>query len=172
VKGSIIGFDADTNSGAIIGHDGGRYDFVRLNWRGAAAPSRGTEVEFIAEGIQAVEIFPTIARFDPRQGDTAQIVYILYLVSFVAVITGLIGLVMAYVNRAEAPDWVQTHYRFQIRTFWIACLYAGISVLTAILLIGVLFGLFTTVWWIVRCAKGLKYQSQGAPYPNPATWLW
>jgi uncharacterized membrane protein len=172
MRGSIVGFDADTNSGAIIGHDGGRYDFVRLNWRGAAAPSRGTEVDFVAEGVQAIDIVPTVARFDTRQGDTAQIVYILYLVSFVTGVTGIIGLIMAYVNRAEAPEWVQSHYRFQIRTFWIGCLYWFISLLTAIVVIGVLFGLFTFVWWIVRCAKGLKYQSQGMPYPNAATWLW
>ena len=36
----------------------------------------------------------------------------------------------------------------------------------------VLFALFTLVWWIVRCAKGLQRQSRGEAYENPATWLW
>ena len=46
------------------------------------------------------------------------------------------------------------------------------SVVTAIVVIGILFGLFTFIWWIVRSAKGLQRLSRGAPYENPATWLW
>jgi uncharacterized membrane protein len=41
-----------------------------------------------------------------------------------------------------------------------------------LILIGFLFALFTLVWWIVRCAKGLQRPSRGEPYDNPATWLW
>ena len=36
MKGNVIGFDADTNTGAISGHDGNRYDFATQNWRGRA----------------------------------------------------------------------------------------------------------------------------------------
>lgn len=46
-------------------------------------------------------------------------VYILYLVGFLAGITALVGLVLAYVNRSDASAWLQSHYTFQIRTFWI-----------------------------------------------------
>jgi uncharacterized membrane protein len=84
----------------------------------------------------------------------------------------LIGVIIAYVNHSDAPDWVKTHYRFQIRTFWIGLLYGLISLVTAIILIGILFGLFTFVWWIVRSAKGLQRLSRGEPYENAATWLW
>ncbi|MXZ09042.1 MAG: hypothetical protein F4Y79_06295, partial [Gemmatimonadetes bacterium] len=49
---------------------------------------------------------------------TAKIVYILYLAELVVGITGLIGVIMAYVNRSDAPEWLASHYRFQIRTFW------------------------------------------------------
>ena len=50
---------------------------------------------------------------------TAKLVYILYLVSLLIGITAIVGLIIAYVNRDDAPGWLQTHYRFQIRTFWI-----------------------------------------------------
>jgi len=53
---------------------------------------------------------------------------------------------MAYVNRADAPDWVRSHYRFQIRTFWIGLLYGAVSLLTAIIVIGIFFGVFTFIW--------------------------
>jgi uncharacterized membrane protein len=112
------------------------------------------------------------SRYDPAEGETARNVYILYLVSLVAGVTCIIGLVMAYVYRADAPEWVQAHYRFQIRTFWIGLLYGFLSLLTAIIVVGLFFGVFTFVWWIVRSVKGLKLLAQGAAYENPATWLW
>jgi len=75
-------------------------------------------------------------------------------------------------NRGCAPEWVQTHYGMQIRTFWIEVLYGRISMVTMMIVVGFLFGLFTLIRWIVRCAKGLKLLSQGEAYENPATWLW
>jgi uncharacterized membrane protein len=118
------------------------------------------------------QILPVAAQNDPVEGQTANVVYILYLVSLIAGVTSIIGVIMAYVYRADAPEWVKTHYRFQIRTFWIALLYAFLSLLTAILIVGLFFAVFTFIWWIVRSVKGLKLLSQGAAHENPATWLW
>ena len=112
------------------------------------------------------------ARYNPAEGEGARIVYILYLVSLIFGVTSIIGVVMAYLYRADAPEWVASHYRFQIRTFWIGLLYAFVSVLTAIVIIGLLFGAFTFIWWIIRSVKGLKSLSAGAAYERPATWLW
>lgn len=55
--------------------------------------------------------------------DLAKIIYILYLVGLVFGVTGIVGVVMAYISKDDAPDWVKTHYQFQIRTFWIGALY-------------------------------------------------
>jgi len=112
------------------------------------------------------------ARYNPAKGEGARIVYILYLVSLIVGVTSIIGVIMAYVYRADAPEWVATHYRFQIRTFWIGLLYAFLSVLTVIIIVGLLFGVFTFIWWIVRSVKGLKLLSEGAAPENPSTWLW
>jgi uncharacterized membrane protein len=172
MRGNVIGFDPASNTGAISGHDGRRYDFVRLEWRGPNAPDRGAVVDFVAQGEHATQIYRVPARFDPAEGETAKVVYILYLVSLIVGLTSIVGVIMAYVNRGDAPDWVRTHYRFQIRTFWIGLLYGAISLLTVIIVIGIFFGMFTFVWWIVRCAKGLKQLGRGEPYENAATWLW
>ena len=112
------------------------------------------------------------ARYNPAEGDSARIIYVLYLVSLIVGVTSIIGVIMAYVYRADAPQWVQTHYRFQIRTFWIGLLYAFLSLLTVIIIVGLFFAVFTFIWWIVRSAKGLKLLGEGAPCENPATWLW
>ncbi len=173
MKGTILGFDPDTNSGAISGDDGQRYRFATIDWRGPGRPNGGMAVDFVAQpGGRATQMYPVAGSSDPAAGDTANIVYILYLVSLITGITAIVGLVIAYVNRGEAPDWLKTHYRFQIRTFWIGLLYGFISLLTLIVVVGLLLGIFTLIWWIVRCAKGMKQLARGTAYENPATWLW
>jgi uncharacterized membrane protein len=102
---------------------------------------------------------------------TAKIIYILYLVGLVIPITALVGVIMAYVNQGEAPDWLKTHYRFQIRTFWIGLLYAFIGALTAWLIIGLFIILFYYIWIIIRCVKGMQSLDMKRAHPNPATWM-
>jgi uncharacterized membrane protein len=87
-------------------------------------------------------------------------------------ITAIIGVIIAYVYRGGAAEWVQSHYRFQIRTFWIGLLCGAVSLITAFAVIGFLFALFTLVWWIVRCVTGWQRIARGEPYDLPATWLW
>ena len=102
----------------------------------------------------------------------AKLVYYLYLIGLAVGITGLVGVVMAYLNLAQAPAWLQTHYRVQIRTFWIGLLFAIIGGITSVILIGWLVLLFTAVWLVIRCVKGLQYAERGEAIPDPTTWLW
>jgi uncharacterized membrane protein len=102
---------------------------------------------------------------------TAKTVYILYLVGIIIGITGIVGVVMAYINKSDAPDWLKTHYQFQIRTFWIGALYMCIGFLLAIVIIGYFILLFWLVWLIVRCVKGMKHLDKEEVHPNPTGWL-
>ncbi len=99
-----------------------------------------------------------------------KLIYILYLAGFVVGITPLIGLVLAYIYQDEAPAWLQTHYRFLIRTFWIGLLYGMISSALCLVLVGFALLFIVSLWIIIRCIHGLKYISRGEAYPNPATW--
>ncbi len=105
-------------------------------------------------------------------GGQAKIIYILYLAGFIVGITPLIGIVMAYMNRREGPDWVQSHYQWQIRTFWIGLLYGFAGILSIFILIGFLLLLLMSVWYIVRCVKGLMALDKQKPIDNVETWLW
>lgn len=102
---------------------------------------------------------------------TAKVIYILMIVGTLVGITGIIGLIMAYVFHDGTKDWLQTHYRFQIRTFWIGLLYSFIGVLTLGVHLGALILLFTFVWIIIRCTKGLKQLDNGQPVANLESWL-
>ena len=108
----------------------------------------------------------------PASTSNAQIIYILYLVSLVVGVTGIIGVIMAYVYRGTAPDWLRSHYRFQIRTFWIGLLYVVLGMLLSTILIGFLVLLFWLIWLILRCVKGLQQLERREPITDVETWLW
>ena len=100
-----------------------------------------------------------------------QLIYICYLVGFVVGITTLIGVVVAYLNRGKAGGWVETHYTWTIRTFWIGLLYGFVSFLLMFLVIGFLTALATVIWVIVRVVIGLQAVSKREPIRNPESWI-
>lgn len=102
---------------------------------------------------------------------SAKVVYILLIISTLIGVTGIIALIMAYVLKDDSPEWLQTHYRFQIRTFWIGFLYALIGLITFSIVIGYFILLFTVIWFIVRCTKGLKQLENNQPVKNIGSWL-
>jgi uncharacterized membrane protein len=101
----------------------------------------------------------------------AKIIYILYLISIIIGITAIVGLIMAYVNRDDAPQWLKSHYQFQIRTFWIGALYLLLGVMFSQFFFGLFIILFWVFWLIVRCAKGIKYLDRSEAYPDTKGWL-
>ncbi|MDG4882551.1 DUF4870 domain-containing protein [Mesorhizobium sp. WSM4884] len=115
----------------------------------------------------------------PRQTDrwlepgqtNALVIYILYLASFVIGVTGIVGIVLAYINRGKAGGFVESHYTFLIRTFWIGLLYALISVVLMMLVIGFLLMFAVAVWFIARCILGIQALQRGEPVKNPQSWL-
>jgi uncharacterized membrane protein len=104
---------------------------------------------------------------------TAQIVYGLYLASIVTFgLASVVGVVVAYVFRGEAPAWLKAHYTLQIRTFWIGLLYGLAAWLLTVVGIGFLLSLVVLVWLVVRCVKGFQYLAKREAYPNAETWFW
>jgi uncharacterized membrane protein len=101
----------------------------------------------------------------------ALIVYILYFVSYFTGITALIGVIIAHIQLPSADGLLNTHYRFQIRTFWIGLLYIAIGIVltTAVVGIAVLFWWF--VWSLVRNVKGVLALNDHKPIANPSSWM-
>lgn len=102
---------------------------------------------------------------------TAMLVYVLLLASIVLWVTGVIGVIVAYVYKDDAPEWLQSHYRLQIRTFWISFLYVILGMLLLVVLVGYAILVFWLIWFLVRCIKGIRYLNRGQAYPNPDNWL-
>ncbi|MEM6460405.1 MAG: DUF4870 domain-containing protein [Pseudomonadota bacterium] len=108
--------------------------------------------------------------FDPGQKN-AQLVYILYLVGLMLPVTIIVGMVMAYMNRGNSQEWIDSHYTYAIRTFWIGIVYSFISFFTAFVFIGFLLAVATAVWFIIRCVKALQAITRKEPITNVETWL-
>ena len=115
----------------------------------------------------------------PRQTDrwlepgktNVQVVYFLYIAGMFIGISALVGIVIAYINRGKAGGWVETHYTWQIRTFWIGLLYSFVSVLLMIVGIGFVLMFAVAIWVIVRCVLGLQAANRDEPVRNPESWL-
>lgn len=99
------------------------------------------------------------------------IVYALYLASLVAGITAIIGLIIAYVNSSDPDERLRTHYRFQIRTFWIGLMYMIGGTITIPIMIGWLILIWAVFWFIIRCVKGMVALNEGRAHPDPGSWL-
>lgn len=109
----------------------------------------------------------------------ANIVYILYIVGFFTVITALVGVVLAYVNRGSAVAPYDTHFSHQIRIFWrgvfllvvSAILYGvtgvigvatmGLGMILAIIPFGI--GLYWLIWTIIQIIKGMQSLGRAEP---------
>lgn len=100
-----------------------------------------------------------------------QVVYILYIAAMFLPFLILVGIVIAYVNRGKAGGWVDTHYTWLIRTFWIGLLFVFVSIILAIVAVGLLLMVVMPIWVIVRCVVGLQTANREEPIKNPESWL-
>ena len=78
---------------------------------------------------------------------------------FLGSVPSIIAVILSYVKRGDAlGSWAESHFRWQIRTFWYALLWLVIAVLLIVTLIGAPVGLVmlitVTIWLIYRIARG------------------
>jgi uncharacterized membrane protein len=82
-------------------------------------------------------------------------VYVLYALSYFAGITAIIGIIINYVKKDDvAGTWLESHFRWQIRTFWFGLVWAVIGIMTMFLFIGFLILFANYCWIIYRIVKG------------------
>ncbi len=57
MKGQILDYSVQSNTGTVSGGDGNRYQFSGAEWKGTNVPSRGMSVAFEADGNQAKSVY-------------------------------------------------------------------------------------------------------------------
>lgn len=116
---------------------------------------------------------PPAAPSDDSDRTVALICYILQAVSVVtAGLIAVVAVIIAYVRKDQAPDWLKNHYTYQIRTFWYGLAGWVVGILTIwVLGLGLLIMLATAIWFIVRAIVGLIRLSEGRTHTDP-TGFW
>lgn len=79
--------------------------------------------------------------------------------SFIGSLPSIVAVIMNYVKRGDARGtWVESHYRWQIRTFWYALLWFLVGWALILTLVGVVIGgpilIALTVWLVYRIGRG------------------
>ncbi|NMG35073.1 hypothetical protein GRF61_11530 [Azoarcus sp. TTM-91] len=78
---------------------------------------------------------------------------------FVASLPSIVAVILNYWKRGEVRGtWLESHFRWQIRTFWFALLWIVVSVLFFITIIGLPFALLLMgvagLWVLYRVVRG------------------
>ena len=97
----------------------------------------------------------------------AMVVYILQALGFFNGITWIVGVIIDYVKKDEAAGtWLESHYRWQIRTFWWGLLWGVIGSILLLILVGWFVLVAAGIWIIYRIVKGALYLNDGKPLPS------
>ncbi|HSJ96702.1 MAG TPA: hypothetical protein VLC53_06510 [Myxococcota bacterium] len=79
--------------------------------------------------------------------------------SFVGSVPSIVAVILNYLKRRDARGtWLESHYRWQIRTFWFAIGWVILAAILFVTLIGIpisfaiLIGV--TIWLVYRIGKG------------------
>ena len=93
---------------------------------------------------------------DERQLITvATVVYALQAAGFLFGITWVVAVIIDYVKRDDAAGtWLESHFRWQIRTFWWGLLWGVIGGILFIVIVGWFILMADAIWIIYRIVKG------------------
>jgi len=129
---------------------------------------------------------PVAAPDMKRLVNVTQIIYALHAFSLLTGIIGaatiigafltgwpsIIAVIVNYVKRSEVRGtWLESHFRWQIRTFWFGLLWVSLCMLFVVFTLGI--GLLiawiplgiVAVWFIYRVARGWLALNDGRPMP-------
>ncbi len=90
----------------------------------------------------------------------------------------LLAVILNYVRRAEVRGtWLESHFQWQIRTFWYALLWIGVTLLIGAPLTLILIGVYIVImgfamvglWVAYRLVRGWLKLREGRPMPSEAS---
>jgi uncharacterized membrane protein len=100
----------------------------------------------------------TATPHDPREAALRQltmIVYVLQIASIVVGITLIAAVIINYLKRGEVEGtWLESHFRWQIRTFWYGLLWFGVGLALLVVIVGFFVLMAAAMWLLYRAIKG------------------
>lgn len=95
-----------------------------------------------------------------------QVVYGLHAASLICGgITSIVAVVINYVKREDvAGTWLESHFKWQIRTFWFSLLYGVLCIVFIwTFVVPIVLGIFAGIWFIYRIVKGWLRLNENKP---------
>lgn len=87
-----------------------------------------------------------------------KITIVVYVLQAIAMLTALPMIIAVIINYVKLDDvrgtWYESHFRWQLRTFWFGLLFYIIAFILHIILIGFIIGGITWLWQVYRVIKG------------------
>ncbi len=92
------------------------------------------------------------------------VIYALYAASYFVGVTAIVAIVMNYVKRDDvAGTFLESHFRWQIRTFWFGVFWGVLGAITFVFIIGWFVLIADGIWIIYRIVKGWLRLNDGKP---------
>ncbi len=92
------------------------------------------------------------------------VIYALYAASYFVGVTAIVAIVMNYVKKDDvAGTFLESHFRWQIRTFWFGVLWGVLGTITMMFIIGWFVLAANGIWIIYRIVKGWLRLNDGKP---------
>ena len=97
------------------------------------------------------------------------ICYILYAISAFVGLTAIAAILINYIKRDDTRGTIyESHFAWQIRTFWWSLLWAIVGMITMIIGVGFIVLIADAIWVIYRIVKGFLNWNDNKPMPLPA----
>lgn len=100
------------------------------------------------------------------------IIWALYIGSCVTAVSGILGVILAYVKRDDLRGTpFESHITSAIRTFWVALIVGLVGTILIFVAIGFIVLLALAVWVLFRSIRGLVLALDSKPIADPQGWL-
>jgi len=92
------------------------------------------------------------------------IIYALYAALYLVGITAIVAIVINYVKKEDvAGTFLESHFRWQIRTFWFGLLWGALGSITMVIIVGWFVLIADGIWIVYRIVKGWLRLSENKP---------
>ena len=82
----------------------------------------------------------------------------------------VIGVILNYVKLEDVEGtWLESHFRWQIRTFWWGLLWAVIGIITFLIVVGWFILIADGIWILYRVIKGWLNLNENKPMPGASS---
>jgi len=107
----------------------------------------------------------------PRESDLKKLAMLVYALQAASLFTGSLtlfaGVIINYVRMDDVKgSWIESHFRWQTKTFWYSLVWMVIGGVTVIFLVGWVILLAISIWVIYRIVKGWVYLGEHRPMPS------